>query len=108
MGPTDLVQRPSTPPIPTLFSNIKFSRPITQTVSMARCTISQNTKIVSFQACAAGVQMINILSYYTMLDGQVDTEEKSKWAYYTGISIHLLRTRYILGPIGHNTCGLSI
>ena len=70
--------------------------------------VSQNPKIVSFQACAAGVQMINFLSYYTMLDGQVDTEEMSKWVYYTGISIHLLCSRYIPGLIGHSTCGRPI
>jgi hypothetical protein len=35
---------------------------------MARCRLSQSPKIVSFQACAAGVQMINFLSYYTMWD----------------------------------------
>ena len=30
--------------------------------------------------------MVYFLSYYTMLDGQVDTEEMSKCANYTGIS----------------------
>jgi hypothetical protein len=52
--------------------------------------------------------MINVLSYYTILDGQVDTEEMSKWVYYTGISVHLVCTRYIPRLIGHSICGLPI
>jgi len=65
---------------------------------MARCTLSQNPKIVSFQACVASVQMINFLKLLHNVgpryDVQVDTEEMSLWVCYTGISVHLLCTRH--------------